>query len=167
MFATHYKYKHPITKTPPKNLVDVLEIIKDKEWYNHKKSFTINSLHMILYGIFRRHLDDWVNKLEHGWNNSRNITTYSVTRYHQGTSFVYSNLISRASVKIQTKIRKVMWQFHQEEITCRPKSIEVSRNLVQTKMKCNNCVTYFYTLPQIDDDITKEKLLKKIQSSML
>ena len=164
LFSSHYQFKHPTTNKPPINFDEVIQIIKCKKWYHQNKLIARNAVHMIMYGIYRRHFDDWIHEIATKWKCLNNINEFSATQHRKGTGFVYQNLIKTTSIVIQQKIRKIMWQHHHEEITTRQKSSKQRINLTETKVEFNNCKAFLYTLKS-QERIESDKL--EFKASML
>lgn len=86
------------SKKQPNSIDDITSIITDKNWYNPDRSMSRKILFHIMYGIFRKGNNQWLEDSSRKWARDRNVvidqsslTTLksSITTERTGKDFIY------------------------------------------------------------------------------
>ena len=154
-------------KKPPNSIDDITSIICAKEWYNCDIKKSRRILFYMMYDIFRKGNNQWLENASREWANHKNIVVdQSISTCKKncriGKDFIYSNMLNGIS---QTIVRK--WKYHTktshgEFLLNRKKDLKTNK---YDKYECipygmeEGRTCYLYTLK----GNSKEKLLRNLE----
>ena len=116
LFRDEFNIVHPITKSRPKLIRDVFDIIENKTWYDSDRQRAHTCIYMMMYGMFRAGFDNWITDAASLWLRNRKITPYDTNKIRIGKNFVYNVMTAKPSHNIQRAVKATCYRAHSEYI---------------------------------------------------
>lgn len=131
--STRFNLVHPSTKVKISTVAQLLELIREKDWYNNNKGENLKTIYFFQHGIFTNGQDEWAHAAANKWLDNMNLMYDDSTSSNNSTGnesniklrkkkgFVLKFVTNYASDSYGKKLRNAMKSTYGEYITIRRK----------------------------------------------